>query len=263
MALESEPVIAELSALEPPKVSHKSHRSKVPQTAKKDKVTVRRTRSKDKSTQRIREVATGSKRLIAPTPARPKKARTTPTISARRKSLSISPLKRRMPLIEDQIDSPTDDQDPTLNENGIPARLAPNILPGEQSTAFAGDENYPLGSNISAKLRSLERDISRTILGRGDFAQFEDQDTICTARLFWQCGLDSTDELKKTRHLGRSFTLEDLRKDGASAKDLNLFTGLFHLFPPHPLRLSRVRRAISPNVAFLAYCRNFPLTFPL
>ena len=236
MALESEPVIKELSAQsQPPKATAKKDKDKS-KASHAAKSKTRASRSQAKATaQKVAEVASSSrKRNISPSSSIQKKARTAITISANRKSLSISPLKRRR--LPDPVDSPTDDQidDPTLDQNGNPARLAQaqDILPDEQSTDFVKDPDYPNRSLMEEKLRSLERDINRTIFGRADFDQFEGEDIITTAKFFWQCGITSTDELKKTRQLNRSFMLEDLRKAGASARDLNLFTGLFRLFPP-------------------------------
>ena len=241
MALESEPLIAEIEEVPmtvAPIASAKAPLKKTSQVSKKDKsakASVKKPhRSKEKSANKLPEIASASNR--------PPKAS-----SVRRRSISSSPLKRqRIDMdveneskrqridMEAEYESVTEDQidDPTLNVDGFPARAAQDILPDEQSTDFVKDTQYPLTTTLDTKLRSLERDINNTISLRDDFAQFDDTDIIKTARLFWKCGLTSTEELKKTRQLNRSFMLEDLRKEGITAKDLNLFTGLLHLFPP-------------------------------
>ena len=166
----------------------------------------------------------------------PTPARTAVAISAKRRKLSISPLKKSsLRIQDDEEESETDPAlDPTLDENGNPARpiLPLKDIPPEQDTAFVGDEDYPKLTPIAVKLRALERDISRSISGRDDFAHFEDQEIIDTAQFFWDCGLSSTVDLKKTRTLNRNYMLEDLRRAGASAKALGLFTALLNLFPP-------------------------------
>ena len=85
---------------------------------------------------------------------------------------------------------------------------------------------------MEAELLSLGSDTDRAVFVRDDFAQFGDRDIVATSRFFWQRGLTSTDELGKTSRLNRPFTLGGLRKDGASANDLDFFTGLSRLFPP-------------------------------
>ena len=124
--------------------------------------------------------------------------------------------KRQQIDMEAEYESVTEDQidGPTLNVDGSPARAAQDILPDEQSTDFVGDTQYPLTATLDAKLRSLERGINNTISLRDDFAQFDDAGIIKTARLFWKCGLTSTEELKKTRQLSRSFTLGILERKG-------------------------------------------------
>ena len=74
-----------------------------------------------------------------------KEARADLAISARRKSLSISPLKRRASPIDDPIDLPTGGQiGTTLNEDGPPGRQhAQNIPPGVQETASSATRNIP------------------------------------------------------------------------------------------------------------------------
>ena len=174
----------------------------------------------------------------------PTPARTSVTISAKRKRLSLSPVKKaRFPLIPEEEESDTDPAlDPTLDAAGNPTRPLPlKDIPPEQSTEFVGDEDYPKLTPIAVKLRALERDIQRTIRGRDDFAHFEDDDIIETAQFFWDCGLTSTVDLKKTRTLNRNYMLEDLRRAGASAKSLGLFTALLNLFPP-PVQAQQGRK---------------------
>ena len=80
-------------------------------------------------------------------------------------------------------------------------------------------------------MRDLRRELLKELRGREDSAHFGDSDVVNTARHLWDGGVTSPIELKKTRLLNRNFMIEDLRKEGRSARDLALFTALLHLFP--------------------------------
>ena len=103
-----------------------------------------------------------------------------------------------------------------------------------------GDEDYHKLTPIDVKMRALERDISRAIFGRDDFAHFEGDEIRQTAQFFWDCGLTSTIDLNKTRTPNRTFTLEDLRLDGATAKTLSLLAALLN--PPSPIQALQGRK---------------------
>ena len=127
MALGSAPVIAEVvpTTHKHPKASSEVDRS-ASHTALKPPPR-RPTRSKEEAVSKKREVSTSSrKRLASPSIAQWKRARTALTISARRRSLSISPhMRGTAKLIDETMDWPTDGQiDPALYEGGIPARRA-------------------------------------------------------------------------------------------------------------------------------------------
>ena len=116
-----------------------------------------------------------------------------------------------------------------------------------------GGDDYPKLTPIAVKIRDMEQDISRDILGRGDFAHFEDDEITKTAQFFWDFGLTSTIDLQTTRTPNRTFIPEDLRRGGDTAKSLRLFTALLNLSPP-PLQDQQGKRG--------EFCRTLhsPLT---
>ena len=197
-----------------------------------------------------------------------------------------SPQKRSLKLIREESDTEeVIEEDPALNEQGLPARkLMRNeqdplahgaindqeLLFAEQHFDVKSDEDYPLERpSPKAKLIfPLKKDILRNIVDRGDYAHFNHGEVDATAELFFDCGLSYISELKKkTRSLNRTFMLEDLRSSGNSAKTLRLFTALLATFPP-PTNRTRGRRANLPNVVYRSslsplklICRPFHHSF--
>ena len=242
MALESEPQIvpidpsAQLKTDPPPKIVF-------PKDPKKLSTRKASSSRKDKSTLK-KDKASSSKDLDA----RAYK-RTNVTLSAARKKLSSlqrSPLKR-MRIEDSETEEVEAVVDPTLNEDGLPARNPLQNLahiqddeyveqepPAEQYYDVKSDEHYPIvrPTPKAIQLRAIEKDLRRAIVDRDDFAHFSTDEIVITAELFFDCGLSSTKDLKQTRSLNRTFMLEDLRAAKKSAKDLRLFTALLALFPP-------------------------------
>ena len=256
MALASGPVTQEISARhpKPPRASDQVKKDKnngaSHHAAKSGSQPPRASRSRENP---IAQKATGAHQVrgndiyVPPPSLTKKKARTAIPISANRKSISLSPPKRPNP--PDLIDSPTEGQlGPTLNEEG-PLLASLTIF-------------FPMGNRLISPMTLI-------ILSAQPWkSNCERLNAISTGpswagmtslnlrvrtsspplNSFWQCGLASTDELKRARRPNRSFTLEDLRKAGTSAKDLNLPTGLFRLFHPPAQKQPGGGEETSPNV---------------